>query len=134
MTIGSATSTTPTASNSTGSTTGSSAMDQLSGNFDTFLQLLTTQLQNQDPMDSNQFAQQLVEFSQVEQQINTNTNLQTLITQGQSQSGAYATGYLGKVVTVSGGQGALTDGQAQWTYNLAAAATSSTLSVTNANG
>jgi len=137
MTIGSTTSTTPTASSGASATTANSAMNQLSGNFDTFLQLLTTQLQNQDPldpMDSNQFTQQLVEFSQVEQQINTNTNLQTLITQGQSQSGAYATGYLGKVVTVSGGEGALTNGQAQWTYNLAAAATSTTLSVTNANG
>ena len=60
-------------------------MAQLSSNFDTFLTLLTTQLKNQDPtapMDSNQFTQQLVEFSQVEQQINTNTNLKTLITQG----------------------------------------------------
>jgi len=133
MTVSSPTSTPST----TSATNGSSAMSQLSGNFDTFLQLLTTQLQNQDPldpMDSNQFTQQLVEFSQVEQQINTNTNLQTLISQGQSQSGAYATGYLGKTVTVNGGQGALTDGQAQWTYNLAAAATSATLTVTNANG
>ena len=121
----------------TSSSTSNSAMQQLSGNMNTFLTLLTTQLQNQDPlspMDSTQFTQQLVEYSQVEQQINTNTNLQTLITQGQSQSGAYATGYLGKVVTVSGGEGALTNGQAQWTYNLAAAATSTTLSVTNANG
>jgi len=137
MTIGSTTSTAATTSSGASATTANSAMNQLSGNFDTFLQLLTTQLQNQDPldpMDSNQFTQQLVEFSQVEQQINTNTNLQTLITQGQSQSGAYATGYLGKVVTVSGGEGALTNGQAQWTYNLAAAATSTTLSVTNANG
>src|ERR1700684_4390416 len=88
----------------------------IASNFTEFLQLLTTQLQNQDPlspMDTNQFTQQLVEFSQVEQQMNTNTNLQTLITQGQTQSGAYATGYLGKVVTVTGGQAALTDGQAQ---------------------
>jgi flagellar basal-body rod modification protein FlgD len=141
MTIGSTT--TPTAANTTpaananGTTSGSSAMNQLSGNFDTFLQLLTTQLQNQDPlspMDSNQFTQQLVEFSQVEQQIDSNTNLQTLISQGTSQSGAYATSYLGKTVTVSGGQGALTDGKAQWNYNLAAAATSTTLTVTNASG
>src|ERR1700734_2480669 len=138
MTISSAASTNPTSSTGTGSsTTGNSAMDQLSGNFDTFLQLLTTQLQNQDPlspMDSNQFTQQLVEFSQVEQQIDSNTNLQTLISQGTSQSGAYATSYLGKTVTVSGGQGALTNGQAQWNYNLAAAATSTTLTVTNASG
>jgi flagellar basal-body rod modification protein FlgD len=139
MTIGSTTipTTANTTANANGTTSGSSAMNQLSGNFDTFLQLLTTQLQNQDPlspMDSNQFTQQLVEFSQVEQQIDSNTNLQTLISQGTSQSGAYATSYLGKTVTVSGGQGALTGGQAQWNYNLAAAATSTTLTVTNASG
>src|SRR6201992_1328356 len=88
---------------SSGASSGTDAMAQLSGNFNTFLTLLTTQLKNQDPtspMDSNQFTQQLVEFSQVEQQINTNTNLQTLITQGQSNGTAMTTGYLGKTVTV----------------------------------
>ena len=65
MTIGSTTipTTANTTANANGTTSGSSAMNQLSGNFDTFLQLLTTQLQNQDPlspMDSNQFTQQLV--------------------------------------------------------------------------
>jgi len=125
-----------TAAASTG-TSGGSAMSQLSGNFDTFLQLLTTQLQNQDPldpMDTSQFTQQLVEYSQVEQQIDTNTNLQSLITQGTTQSAAYATGYLGKTVTVSGGQGSLSGGQAQWTYNLATTATSNTLTVSDAKG
>src|ERR1700722_15519777 len=90
------TSTTPTA---TASASTGDAMSQLSGNFDTFLQLLTSQLKNQDPtspMDSSSFTQQLVEYSQVEQQINTNTNLQTLITQGQSNGSAMATSYLGK--------------------------------------
>lgn len=118
-------------------TSGGSAMSQLSGNFDTFLQLLTTQLQNQDPldpMDTSQFTQQLVEYSQVEQQIDTNTNLQSLITQGTSQSAAYATSYLGKTVTVSGGEGSLQGGTAQWTYNLATTATSNTLTVTDAKG
>jgi flagellar basal-body rod modification protein FlgD len=113
------------------------ATSQLSSNFDTFLQLLTTQLQHQDPldpMDTSQFTQQLVEYSQVEQQIDSNTNLQTLISQGTSQSAAYATSYLGKTVTVSGGEGSLTNGQAQWTYNLGTAATSTTLQVTDANG
>ena len=125
-----------TAAGSTG-TSGGSAMSQLSSNFDTFLQLLTTQLQNQDPldpMDTSQFTQQLVEYSQVEQQIDTNTNLQSLITQGTSQSAAYATGYLGKTVTVSGGEGSLSGGQAQWTYNLATTASSNTLTVTDAKG
>jgi flagellar basal-body rod modification protein FlgD len=130
--------TTPaTTATSSSSSSGTDAMQQLSGNFDTFLQLLTTQLQNQDPtspMDTNQFTQQLVEYSQVEQQIDTNTNLNTLITQGTSQSGAYATSYLGKTVTVSGGKGALTNGEANWSYNLGAAAASTVLTVTNASG
>jgi flagellar basal-body rod modification protein FlgD len=119
------------------SSSANSAMNQLSGNFDMFLQMLTTQLQNQDPldpMDTSQFTQQLVEYSQVEQQIDTNTNLQTLISQGTSQSAAYATGYLGKTVTVTGGQGSLSGGEAQWTYNLATAATSTTLTVSDAKG
>jgi flagellar basal-body rod modification protein FlgD len=126
-----------TTTNSNGTTTASNAAQQLSGNFDTFLQLLTTQLQNQDPtspMDTNEFTQQLVEYSQVEQQIDTNTNLQTLITQGTSQSGAYATSYLGKTVTVSGGKGALTNGEATWNYNLGAQAASTLLTITNASG
>src|SRR5579864_9548824 len=92
---------TTTTTNANGTTSTQDAMSQLSGNFSTFLTLLTTQLKNQDPtspMDSNEFTQQLVEFSQVEQQINTNTNLNTLITQGQSQIGSYATSYLGKSV------------------------------------
>src|ERR1700744_4656824 len=83
------------------------AMAQLSGNFSTFLTLLTSQLTNQDPtspMDSNQFTQQLVEFSQVEQQIDTNTNLKTLISQGTAQAGTFATSYLGKNVSVTNGQ------------------------------
>src|ERR1700750_1931741 len=90
------TTTPPASSGSTGHT---NAMAQLSGNFSTFLTLLTTQLKNQDPMspmDSNQFTQQLVEFSQVEQQIDTNTNLKTLISQGTTQAGTFATAYLGK--------------------------------------
>jgi flagellar basal-body rod modification protein FlgD len=128
--------TTNTAANGTSSSSGD-AMSQLSGNFDTFLTLLTTQLKNQDPtspMDSSTFTQQLVEYSQVEQQINTNTNLQTLITQGQSNGSAMATSYLGKSVTVTGGAGALSNGTANWTYTLGTQAASTQLTVTNASG
>ena len=127
--------TTSAAAATTGTT--NSAQQQLSSNFDTFLQLLTTQLQNQDPlspMDSNQFTQQLVEFSQVEQQINTNTNLSTLINQGNNGTGAYAVSYLGKAVTVSNGQAPLASGQAIWAYNLGTAASNTQLSVTDKNG
>ncbi|MBV9548049.1 MAG: flagellar hook assembly protein FlgD [Alphaproteobacteria bacterium] len=128
------TSTTPTP---TAGAAGTSAMAQLSSNFSTFLTLLTTQLKNQDPtspMDSNQFTQQLVMYSQVEQQIDTNTNLKSLIAQGSNQAGTYASSYLGKTVSVTNGQASLTDGAANWTYTLGSTAASANLIVTNSAG
>jgi len=113
------------------------AMAQLSGNFSTFLTLLTTQLKNQDPtspMDSNQFTQQLVMYSQVEQQIQSNDNLKTLIAQGTSNAASVATSYLGKKVSVTNGLASLSGGAANWTYNLPSAAQAGTLTVTDANG
>jgi flagellar basal-body rod modification protein FlgD len=132
-----ATTSTTSSTNSNGTTGSGDAMNQLSGNFDTFLTLLTTQLKDQDPtspMDSSTFTQQLVEYSQVEQQIDSNTNLQTLISQGTSASGANATSYLGKTVTVTGGQGALTNGTATWNYSLATTAASTALTVSDSTG
>jgi len=115
----------------------SKATQQLAGNFDTFLTLLTTQLQNQDPMspmDSNQFTQQLVQFSGVEQQINTNKNLESLVSLTQNRASADAVGYLGKSVTMSGGKGVLIDGAAKWTYGLDSKAKDNTITITNADG
>jgi flagellar basal-body rod modification protein FlgD len=126
-----------TTSTGTNSSTNNAAMQQLSGNMNTFLTLLTTQLQNQDPlspMDSTQFTQQLVEYSQVEQQINTNTNLSSLISLQQAGAGAASVGYLGKNVTVTNGNAALTNSSATWNYALPANAATTTLTVTNASG
>ena len=127
-----------TPSSSTPVATGSNdALGKLSGNFSTFLTLLTSQLKNQDPtspMDSNQFTQQLVMYSQVEQQIQSNTNLKTLIAQGQSSAAAMATGYLGKRVSVTNGLASLSGGAANWSYNLSSAASSAGLTVSNAAG
>ena len=56
--------------------------DRIADNFQTFLTLLTTQLQNQnplDPLDTNQFTQQLVQFAGVEQQLKSNDQLKSLI-------------------------------------------------------
>ncbi|MGF1462605.1 MAG: flagellar hook assembly protein FlgD [Maricaulaceae bacterium] len=77
----------------------------LAENFDTFLLLLTEQLQNQDPLDpldSNEFVGQLVEFTGVEQAINTNTNLETLIDLQTAAAGQTAIQLLGQSVTVPG--------------------------------
>lgn len=126
-----------TATSSTASTGSNDALGKLSGNFSTFLTLLTSQLKNQDPtspMDANQFTQQLVMYSQVEQQIQGNTHLQTLIAQGQSSAAAMATDYLGKRVSITNGQASLASGVANWTYNLSAEAKSANLTVTNTSG
>src|SRR3954463_3014533 len=137
MTTTAPTSSTPAPTTPVSATPAPNAMAQLSSNFDTFLTLLTTQLKNQDPtspMDSNQFTQQLVQFSQVEQQIQTNTNLDNLIKQGSSMAGSYATAYLGKTVSVTNGQASLAGGAANWNYTLGAAASEATLTVTNQAG
>jgi len=113
------------------------SMKQLSSNFSTFLTLLTTQLKNQDPtspMDSNAFTQQLVMYSQVEQQINTNDNLKSLISQGTGNAAAMTTGYLGKKVSIVNGNAPLIGGNANWTYNLSGPAVSSQIAITDANG
>jgi flagellar basal-body rod modification protein FlgD len=127
----------PAATGAAATGTSDSATQQLTGNMDTFLQLLTTQLQNQDPMnpmDSDQFTQQLVEYSQVEQQINTNTNLQTLISLQQGGAASSAVSYLGKTVSVTNGSASLTDSAASWNYTLAAPSTATTLTIANASG
>ena len=129
---------TPAASTpATATSTQPDAMKDLSSNFSTFLTLLTTQLKNQDPtspMDSNQFTQQLVMYSQVEQQIDTNDNLKTLITQGTSNAAGMTTSYLGKKVSVTNGEASLTGGSATWTYNLKTTAATAQLAVTDSTG
>src|SRR3979409_1060536 len=78
------------ASSSAVTQTGTTALDGLANNFTNFLSLLMTQLKNQDPsapMDSNQFTTELVQFTSVEQQINTNSNLTQLIQLTQASQG-----------------------------------------------
>jgi flagellar basal-body rod modification protein FlgD len=77
----------------------------LADNFDSFLKLLTAQLKNQDPLsplDANQFTQQLVEFSGVEQAIKTNDTLAQLVSLVRSDQIARSTDYLGAEVETQG--------------------------------
>lgn len=85
-------------------TRASSSSASLAQNFDTFLTLLTAQLQNQDPLepvDSTEFTNQLVQFSGVEQQIETNKNIAELITLTANSQAASLAGYLGQTVEVN---------------------------------
>ena len=71
-----------------------------STNFDTFLKMLTTQLQNQDPlnpMEGSDFAVQLATFSGVEKQAQTNKLLQQMLTQSGGSLGQLAE-WIGKEV------------------------------------
>lgn len=86
----------------TGSASGK-ALTTLSGNFQNFLQMLMTQLKNQDPtspLDTNQFTTELVQFSSVEQQISTNSNLTQLIQLTQGDTVIQSASLLGKPVAV----------------------------------
>src|SRR5215510_12585545 len=77
----------------------------IAGNFTTFLQLLTTQLKNQnplDPLDTNQFTQQLVQFAQVEQQLKTNDQLASIVTMEKSAQSTLAMSFVGQTVAVDG--------------------------------
>jgi len=127
---------------SSGSTTNTGAvantgLNQLAGNFNEFLQLLTTQLQNQDPLDpldTNQFTQQLVEFASVEQQVDMNTNMQTLISLQQTSEATSAMQFLGANVTISGSSATLgSNSPATWSLNSPSPATA-TVTITNSSG
>ncbi len=75
---------------------------KLAEDFTQFLTLLTTQLQNQDPlspMDSTEFTNQLVQFSQVEQSINTNKKLDDMLALQLGSISRVALGYVGMDVT-----------------------------------
>lgn len=121
---------------SSGSSLGTSRQT-IADNFDTFLQLLITQLKNQnplEPLDTNQFTQQLVQFTSVEQQLKTNEFLEAMMQSSQNANNAQAVGYVGKTVTVSGTTTDLVDGQATWIYRIDNPAQSTNVTIKDANG
>jgi flagellar basal-body rod modification protein FlgD len=110
-----------TAAASTAGAATASAVDKntIAANFNTFLQLLTTQLKNQnplDPLDTNQFTQQLVQFAQVEQQLKQNEQLATLVALEKTAQATTALAYVGTTVAVDGQTATLSDGQASWSF------------------
>jgi flagellar basal-body rod modification protein FlgD len=93
----------------------------IASNFTTFLQLLTTQLKNQnplDPLDTNQFTQQLVQFAQVEQQMKSNDQLTSLVSLEKSAQATTALAYVGSTVVVDGSTAPLANGKANWSLNV----------------
>jgi flagellar basal-body rod modification protein FlgD len=127
-----------TSSGSTASTASNSGINAqtIAGNFQTFLTLLTTQLQNQDPtnpLDTNQLTQQLVQFAQVEQQLKSNDQLATLVSLQQTAQSTQALSFVGENVTVNSNTGQLANGSATWTMSSPKPSTA-TVNVSNSSG
>lgn len=119
----------------------STASTNLATNFDDFLTLLTTQLTNQDPLnptDSNEFTNQLVNFTNVEQNIATNQNLEALLQLQQlnQQNGAASAmiNYLGKTVGSYLNVAALDETGASWNIDLGGSAANVEYEIYDTNG
>ena len=124
------------ASSGTASQTANNALSSLDGNFTDFLNMLMTQLQNQDPtspMDSDQFTSELVQFASVEQQIGTNQSLTQLIQATQGSEVIQGSQMIGQQVTVQTTQVPLQNGSA--TVNISApTAQPVSIAITNSSG
>lgn len=80
--------------------------DGISSDFETFLRMLTVQMQNQDPLnpiESSEYSVQLATFSSVEQQVKTNDLLENLGQQFGLLGLAQMSGWIGKTVRFEGG-------------------------------
>jgi flagellar basal-body rod modification protein FlgD len=123
-----------------GASTGSSTDQAIAGlndTYDNFLLLLTKQLQNQDPlnpMDTAQFTQQLVGFSQVEQQIATNKSLEKLVGMQSATNAFGAVSFLGNEVAVDTDHVSLKDGKAKFQYQIDHTAAKAVLTVVDESG
>lgn len=94
---------------------------KLADDMDTFILMLTTQLQNQDPLDpqdSSEFTNQLVQFANVEQQIEQNENLENLIAVQLANLTAASASYIDRIVQAQSNQLPLQDGFAKFSYSL----------------
>ena len=107
-------------------------------NFDTFLSLLTTQLQNQDPtdpVDTNEFTQQLIQYTEVEQLIQTNKKLEALLNLAAADTALSVIGYVGKEITTKGSTTNLANnGTANWGLEVPANSGDVTYVVKDASG
>jgi len=125
-----------TAATSAAAQTTNNALSSLDGNFTDFLNMLMTQLQNQDPtspMDTDQFTSELVQFSSVEQQIETNQSLTQLIQATQGSEVIQGSQMIGQQVTAQSTQVPLVNGSATVNIN-APTAEPVNIAITNSSG
>jgi len=120
----------------TTSTNASGGSTSIANNFDQFLTLLTTQLKNQsplDPLDTNQFTAQLVQFAGVEQQLKMNDTMSALLALNKTNTSTDAVGFIGSTITADGATTPLKNGAAVWQVSSPAAG-SANITIKNASG
>lgn len=119
-------------------TTDDTTSSSLWGDFDTFLTILTTQLQNQDPtepVDASEFTNQLVQYAEVEQQISSNDKLDEITSLLGSNGITPLLSYVGQYVeTESTNELVVQNGTAMLGYTLDAEALSATLYIQDSSG
>ena len=123
--------------NGTSSSSTSSSSSAASDAQDRFLKLLTTQLQNQDPlnpMDNAQMTSQLAQISTVSGIEKLNATLQTLLQGNQDAQSTQAAGLVGHTVLVPGSALTLANSAAVGGVELSSAADKVTVTITDANG
>lgn len=105
---------------------------QLENDLDRFLTLLVTQLQHQDPLDpldANEFTNQLVQFANVEQQIYQNANLEEIVQLQRDSQVAAMVSYIGSTIETSGNALPLENGEATASYTLGEAAADAAIAI-----
>ena len=111
---------------------------RLAGDYNSFLQLLTTQLKNQDPLaplDATQFVSQLSQFAMVEQAVQTNKNLESLLQSSRNAVMSADIALIGRQVEVPGKALDLgSSGQAGFTYKLGKDAETAAVNIRDADG
>ncbi|MDX2095106.1 MAG: flagellar hook assembly protein FlgD [Alphaproteobacteria bacterium] len=118
-------------------TSANASQTQLSSDINFFLKMLTTQLKNQDPsapMDTNQFTQQIAQYSGVQQQVNTNATLEKLLAASKQSGITTAVGYIGKEIESKGNTGDVIAGQGAFSYVLPKIANSTEVTISDALG
>jgi flagellar basal-body rod modification protein FlgD len=128
-----------TVSSSTAASAQSNSATSQSGlmaNYELFLSILTTQIQNQDPldpMDSAEYTNQLVQYSNVEQSIQQNKSLESIIATLESNQSMSYVSYIGNEVTADASTTTLSGSQASWAYDINEDATG-TFEIRNSSG
>ncbi|MCQ2913891.1 MAG: flagellar hook assembly protein FlgD [Alphaproteobacteria bacterium] len=118
-------------------TDSSSSKTKLFDDMQAFLYLLTQQLQYQDPldpMDTAEYTNQLVQYAEVEQSIQQNSYLETIINQNINAMSAQSVNYMDKTVQALSDKVPLQDGYAKFAYVLEDDAQNCTVTITDASG